>query len=130
MPAGPEADLVAEDAEPARPAGADRALGHDAALGTTPVVHRGLLDHELPCGCLDLERGVVEVARPASLQPSYDRLIGAAVEPDEVTTGADGKPVEVHRHPRSVGWSHVRVTTRRRVPARLGRLRRGRDGGR
>src|SRR4029078_7584153 len=86
VPAAPQADLVAEDAQATGPASADGPFGDDAALIATQVGHRGLLDHErrLPqldlargsllddervLGQLDLERGVVQVARWATAQP-------------------------------------------------------------
>src|SRR4051794_29098796 len=98
--ARPEPDLVAEDPTAARPPGADGAFGDDAALLAAPVVHRGLLDHERRLPELDLERGVVEVARRPALQPRRQPLVEAAVDPDEVPARSERQPVQVYRRHR------------------------------
>ena len=91
----PKTDLVAEDPKSAGPATADSAFGDDAPLHPAPVVDRRLLDDERPLGDFDLERGVVEVTRRTPPHPGRQRLVDATVEADEVSTGAEGQPVQV-----------------------------------
>src|SRR5215211_4675979 len=93
----PQTDLVAKDPKPAGQAAADGTLGHDAPLVAAQVRDRGLLDDVLPFGDLDLQRGVVEVVGRAPLKPRRHGLVEAPVEPDEVTAGTEGQPVEVDR---------------------------------
>src|SRR5918994_6730845 len=113
MSAAPEADLVAEDSEAARPQSADGTFGDDYSVLAAPVVYRRLLDHERSLWEFDLQRGVVEVVRAAALQPGRQCLVQTAVEPDEVPARAEGQPVQVdRRHPRE-----------RTLPGRDGRLR-------
>jgi hypothetical protein len=95
--AAAQANLVAEDPKAARPVAANGALGDDSPLAATPVVDRRLLDHVFCLGQLQLQRGVVEVARRSSLQSCRDGLVDATVEPDEVAARPERQPVEVHR---------------------------------
>src|SRR3954464_15578737 len=82
VPISPEPDLVAEDPKPARPATADGACGDHATLLATPVGARPPPDHEPRLGDLDLQRGVVEVARWTPLDPRHQRLVRTTVQPD------------------------------------------------
>ena len=95
--ATPDANFVAEDAKAARPPAANGALGDDPALAATPVVDRRLLDYVSALRQLQLQRGVVEIARRSSLQSCRHRLVDAAVQPDEVAARPQRQPVEVHR---------------------------------
>src|SRR3954452_7961364 len=83
VPVSPQPDLVAEDPKPARPATADGSCGDHATLLAAQARDRRLLDHEPRLGDLDLERGVVEVARWTPLDPRHQRLVRATVQPDE-----------------------------------------------
>src|SRR3954469_22645436 len=96
VPISPEPDLVAEDPKPARPATADGACGDHATLLATQVGDRRLLDHEPRPGDLDLERGVVEVARWTALDPRHQRLVRTTVQPDKAPACAERQPVEVN----------------------------------
>src|SRR3954464_1843479 len=95
VPISPEPDLVAEDPKPARPATADGACGDHTALLATQVRDRRLLDHEPRLGDLDLECGVVEVARGTPLDPRHQRLVRTTVQPDEAPARAERQPVQV-----------------------------------
>ena len=86
----------AEDPRAPCPARADGALGHDAPVLAAPVADRRLLNDVLRSRYLDLERGVVEIARRTSLQPRCDGLVHTTVEPDEMPTGPERQPVQVH----------------------------------
>src|SRR3954469_6701033 len=94
--AAPKPDLVAEDPKSACPPTADRALGHDAPVLAAPVVDRGLLDDVRRPLKRHLEGGVVEITRRTPLQPRRDRLVHATVEPDEMPSGPQRQPVQVH----------------------------------
>src|SRR4051795_6491429 len=96
VPISPQPDLVAEDPKPARPATADGACGDHATLLATQVRARRLLDHEPRLGDLDLERGVVKVARRTPLEPRHQRLIRTTVQPDEAPARAERQPVQVN----------------------------------
>jgi hypothetical protein len=85
----PEPDLVAEDSKSARPASADCPFADHSTSLVAPVVDRRLLDHEPPVWDLDLERGVVQIARSPPRQSCRQRLVYAAVEADEVAAGAE-----------------------------------------
>src|SRR5437588_12955397 len=95
MSVGPKTDLVAEDPRSACPVTADGAFGDDASPLAAQVRDRRLLDDERPLWDSDLERGVVEVAHRAPLHSCHQRLVGATVEPDEVTACAEWQPVQV-----------------------------------
>jgi hypothetical protein len=69
----PAAHLVAEEAQAAGCACADRASGDDAALAAFAPCRR-LLDHESSLGHVYFERRVVEVGAVAVLQARRDRL--------------------------------------------------------
>src|SRR4051794_11346294 len=92
----PEPDLVAEDTKPARPATADGAYGDHATLLPTQVRDRRLLDHEPRLGDLNLQRGVVKVARWPPLDLRHQRLIRTTVEPDEAPACPERQPVQVN----------------------------------
>ena len=77
-------DLVAEDPKSPCPAVADRALGDDAPLLAAEVWDGRLLDDVRRFWDLNLERGVVEVARRTTLDPRRHRFVDAAVEPSRV----------------------------------------------
>jgi hypothetical protein len=55
-----------------------------------------LLDHERSLREMNLQRGVVQVAHGAPLQMRGHRLVGAAVESDEASSGPEGQPVQVN----------------------------------
>jgi hypothetical protein len=95
MPTGPEADLIPEDPKSPGPARTHSALGHDATLPTAPVVDRGLLDHEVPLRDLDLERGVVQVARGTPFETRREPLVDATVQPDEAPARPERQPVQI-----------------------------------
>jgi hypothetical protein len=65
---------------------ANSSLGNDPPLAPAEVWHGGLFDHKLLLGKLDLKGGVIEVAGRASREPSGQRLIDSAVQPDEMPT--------------------------------------------
>ena len=90
---GPKTDLVAEDPKSACPVTADGAFGDDASPLAAQVRDRRLLDDERPLWDSDFERGVVEVAHRAPLHSCHQRLVGATVEPDEMTACAEWQPV-------------------------------------
>jgi len=87
-PVAPAVQLVAEEPEPAGPARPDRPLHHDPARRTVVVEDRSLFDHEPALRHVDLERGVVQVARSAPLQSCNDGFVDAPVEPHAVAAGA------------------------------------------
>src|SRR4051794_9984338 len=123
IPAAPEPDLVAEDPKSACPATADRALGHDAPVLAAPVVDRRLLDDVRRPLKRHLEGGVVEITRRTPLQPRHDRLVRATVEPDEMPSGAERQPVQVHCRRLSSRVAGERVA----VCLHIGEYRSGRD---
>ena len=100
MSAAPTADLIAEGPEAPRPASADRAFGNDPALPAAPVADGCLLDDVLVLRDLHPEGGVVQVARDTPLKARRHGLVDATVEPDVVSSRAQGQPIEVNRrHP-------------------------------
>jgi hypothetical protein len=100
----PAAHLVAEEAEAAGYAYADRASGDDAALAAFAPCRR-LLDHESSLGHVYFERRVVEVGAVAVLQARRERLEDEAVQADGVAAGAEREPIEVD----AVGLSRRRL---------------------
>ena len=96
----PAPHLVAEDPRTRRPARAHRALDDHAALGSAPIPHRSLLDHEPALAWnVDDERRVVEMARPPVGEPRRHRLEDAPIQPHRHASGAQRQPVEIDGSP-------------------------------
>ncbi len=91
----PTADLVSEDPKSACATIPDGAFGYNAAPLTVQVSDRRLLDDVCPVTDLDPEGGVIQIAGSAPLHTRGQRLVDAAVEPDEVAAGAQGQPVQI-----------------------------------
>lgn len=83
-PVSPAAQLVAEDAEPFRPAAPDGSLSDHATLRAIAARDRRLLDHEASLRYVHDESRVVEVAARASFEASGHRLEDASVQADGV----------------------------------------------
>ena len=107
-PITPAPDLVAEDAQAARPAAPDRTSGDGPSLLPIGVWHGTTLDREAALRHVDLERRVVEIEAPPAFQQRHGSLENLAIEPHGVTTGAQGKPVEVDCDER---WGGLHLTS-------------------
>jgi hypothetical protein len=114
--AAPAPDLVAEDAERARPAAADRSFGDDAAPGTVAVADGCHLDHEPSLRHPDFERRVVEVAGRSLLEPRRHRLEDAPVQPHRTTARTQREPVEVDAGLHGASMPFVRLARVRTNP--------------
>ena len=72
-----------------RPGDCRRRLPRPRPLLAAQIWHRRLLDDEGRLWDVNLECGVVEVARRTALDPRHQCLVRATVEPDEVPAGAE-----------------------------------------
>jgi hypothetical protein len=91
----PEAQLVAEDPQIADPLAADRALPDDAAVGAVGGADRRRLDHPSAFRYPHLERSVVEIEDGSVRTRRDEPLVDAAIQPNEMPTGAERQPVQV-----------------------------------
>jgi len=132
----PATDLVAKGSEATEPMRADRPFTHCSAIHRGFVPHRRHFDDVSRVIDSDLERGVVEAARGPVLVPGGERLVEATIPANRLTTGTQGKPIQVDGtvlRCRCSGWTpnahtpltghhavpHVRRWTQRRHQARV-----------
>ena len=95
MPAGPDADLVAEHPKSSGPPASYGAFGNDSTLFAAQIGDRSLLDHELLAWKLDLQGRVIEVISRPTAQGRGQGLVDATIDPDRMPAGAEREPVQV-----------------------------------
>jgi hypothetical protein len=89
MPAGPDPQLVPEEANVARPARPYRAFPNDTARGAVAVSGRSGLDDVPAVGQTNLERGVVKVECRPTLDSRLECLVDPTVHPHEMSAGTE-----------------------------------------
>ena len=119
--AAPAAELVAEQAQPPRDAGAHRAGGDHPAARLARVGRRRQLDREAIATEVDDQGRVIEVASRAALARRDEGLVDLAVEPDAMPARAERDPVEVdgggvwRLHGHTLAHAHARAIRGRRA---------------
>jgi hypothetical protein len=107
----PAAQLVAEYAQPARPAGPHRPFSHDAAGSPIGIQDRRLLHHEPALRHPHLKRRVIQVADGTPGQPSSQPLVKPSVPTDGVPPGAQRQPTQVDARPCDIAGARCSATT-------------------